>query len=150
MRDKDGVDAAFMICEMFAYYKTRGISLLTKLEQIQAEYGCCLNTLHSYAFEGSTGMHRMQAIMADLRRGVSEIGGLTVKTIKDYLLGLENLPSSNVLKYGLESGCSVVIRPSGTEPKLKVYLSVTGKNKTAAELLEKRLTADLERRIHET
>ena len=73
VRDKDAVDAAFLICEMFAWYKTRGISLMQRLNQLYAEYGYCLNTLHSYEFEGSAGFEKMQGIMARLprRRGAS-------------------------------------------------------------------------------
>ncbi len=144
VRDKDAVNAAFMICEMFAFYKTRRISLLEKLDEIYKTYGYCLNTLHSYEFPGSIGMQKMNEIMAGFHRGLDTIGGETVIKTEDYSQGLNGLPRSDVLKYYTESG-SVVIRPSGTEPKLKAYISVTAANKEAAEAVEQRITADLEK-----
>lgn len=146
VRDKDGVNAAFMIAEMFAFYKTRGISLLERLEALYAAYGFCLNTLHSYAFEGSAGMARMSRITAGLRRGVEAIGGEKVVRTEDYSAGLNGLPKSDVLKFCLDSG-SIVVRPSGTEPKLKVYISVTAQSRQQAEEVEGRLAADLEQRF---
>ena len=143
VRDKDGVDAAFMICEMFAFYKTRGISLLQKLEEIYAAYGYCMNTLHSYEFPGSAGMEKMQAIMQEFHGGLDTIGGEVVVKTEDYSVGLNGLPKSDVLKYYTESG-SVVVRPSGTEPKLKLYISVTAENREATEAVEKRICAELE------
>ena len=89
VRDKDGVDAAFMICEMFAYYKTRGVSLLDRLKEIYRDYGYCLNTLHSYEFPGSEGMQRMQGIMAGFHRGVDAIAGWEVLRVEDYSVGPE-------------------------------------------------------------
>lgn len=143
VRDKDAVNAAFMICEMFAFYKTRGISLIDKLEQLWETYGYCLNTLHSYEFPGSAGMTKMREIMYRMREGMDELGGLKVLTVTDYSAGIDGLPKSDVLKYVLQNDCSLVIRPSGTEPKLKVYISVSAENETAAQALEKRLNADL-------
>jgi phosphoglucomutase len=146
VRDKDGVDAAFLIAEMFAFYKTRGVSLLEKLDALYAQYGYCLNTLHSYTFPGSAGMEKMAAIMADFHRGLDEIGGERVLRTEDYSQGIHGLPKSDVLKFFTESG-SVVVRPSGTEPKLKAYLSVTAENREKAREIEKRLAADLERKF---
>ena len=146
VRDKDAVNAAFMICEMFAYYKTRGISLLDKLDEIYAAYGCCLNTLHAYEFPGSAGMERMQSIMAAFHDGLTEIAGQKVIRTEDYSQGLNGLPKSDVLKFFIENG-SVVVRPSGTEPKLKLYLSVTAVNREAAEAKEREITAELERKV---
>jgi len=139
VRDKDAVDAAFMICEMFAYYRTRGVSLLRRLAELYAEYGYCLNTLHSCEFDGSAGMERMTGIMASLRRGVGELGGLSVEETLDYLPGLDGLPASDVLKFRLAGGSSIVVRPSGTEPKLKAYFSVSAADRPAAQAVEKRL-----------
>ena len=124
-------------------YKTRGISLIDKLEQLWETYGYCLNTLHSYEFPGSAGMTKMREIMSRLREGMDELGGLKVLTVTDYSAGIDGLPKSDVLKYVLQDDCSLVIRPSGTEPKLKVYISVSAENETAARALEKRLNADL-------
>lgn len=146
VRDKDGVDAAFMICEMFAYYKIRGVSLLDRLNEIYRDYGYCLNTLHSFEFPGSEGMHRMQAIMEDFRQGVDEIAGKKVLRAEDYSAGLYGLPKSDVLKYFMKDS-SVVIRPSGTEPKLKLYISVTAANKTLAEAEEARIAEEMGERM---
>lgn len=143
VRDKDAVDAAFMICEMFAYYKTKGISLLGKLYEIYKTYGYCLNTLHSYEFDGSAGFEKMQEIMKKFHGPVEEIGGKRVIKCLDYSQGLDGLPKSNVLKFLLEDGCSVVVRPSGTEPKLKTYISITAGDKNKAEQLEKIMNQEL-------
>ena len=143
VRDKDAVDAAFMICEMFAYYKTHGISLLDKLNEIYATYGYCLNTLHSYEFDGSSGFAKMQNIMASFRSDISDIAGMKVKELLDYNKGLDGLPKSDVLKFILEGNCSVVVRPSGTEPKLKTYISVQAENREVAEEIEAKLDTRL-------
>ena len=144
VRDKDGVNAAYMICEMFAFYKTRGISLLQKLQEIYDIYGYCLNTLHSYEFDGSAGMARMQDIMKSFRSSITEIGGKKVLEVQDYSKGLRGLPKSDVLKFILEDNCSAVIRPSGTEPKLKSYISVTASDKSKAAETEKLIAESLE------
>ena len=136
VRDKDAVDAAFMICEMFAFYKTRGISLTEKLAEIYGRYGYCMNTLHSYEFEGAGGMLKMQEIMGAFREGLSDIAVIRVTETKDYAGGLDGLPASDVIKYMLEGGSSVVVRPSGTEPKLKTYISVTAEDRAAANETE--------------
>ena len=150
VRDKDGVNAAFMICEMFAFYKAQGISLLEKLEEIYREYGYCLNTLHSYEFPGSAGMEKMAEIMKIFHEGLESLGEKQVLRTEDYSVGLNGLPASDVLKYFYEGDGvtgSVVIRPSGTEPKLKAYISVTAADRTAAEAVEKQITEDLETRL---
>lgn len=142
VRDKDGVNGAYMICEMFSFYATRGMSLLEKLEELYKTYGYCLNTLHSYEFEGSAGFAKMQRIMASFRGDILSFGGKKVKTLLDYSQGLEGLPKSNVLKFMLEDNCSLVVRPSGTEPKLKVYISVTAENEEQANEIEKAISVD--------
>lgn len=146
VRDKDAVNAAFMICEMFAFYKTRGISLLDKLNELYATYGYCLNTLHSYEFDGSAGMQKMAEIMSGFHEGLEEIAGQKVERTEDYSVGLNGLPKSDVLKYFTASG-SVVVRPSGTEPKLKTYISVTAKDKAEADEIEAEISAELEKRL---
>lgn len=143
VRDKDAVDGAFLICEMFAYYRTRGISLLDKLNELYETYGYCLNTLHSFEFEGAAGFEKMQKIMADFRKGVDSFGGKKVVSCLDYSQGLDGLPKSDVLKFLLEDHCSVVVRPSGTEPKLKTYISVSAENSEAAKAGEKRIAEEL-------
>lgn len=143
VRDKDGVDAAYIICEMFSYYKTKGVSLLDKLNEIYSEYGYCLNTLHSYEFDGAVGFAKMQDIMAAFHKGIESIGPKKVLTVLDYSKGLDGLPKSDVLKYVLEDNCSVVVRPSGTEPKLKTYISVSAESREAAEAMEKQIVDSL-------
>lgn len=143
VRDKDGVNAAFMICEMFSYYKAQGISLLDKLNEIYGEYGYCLNTLHSYEFNGAAGFTKMQDIMAQFHKGLDEIGPKKVETVLDYSKGLDGLPKSDVLKYLLDGNCSVVVRPSGTEPKLKTYISVSAESREEAEAVEKLIVDSL-------
>lgn len=146
VRDKDAVNAAFIICEMFAFYKTRGISLLNKLNELYKNYGYCLNTLHSYEFPGSSGMQKMAEIMAGFHEGLNEVGGKKVIRTEDYSVGLNGLPKSDVLKFFTDCG-SIVIRPSGTEPKLKTYISVTAEDKQAAEIIEKKIITDIEKRL---
>ena len=148
VRDKDAVDASFLICEMFAWYKTRGIGLKQRLEQLYAEFGYCLNTLHSYQFEGSAGFARMQAIMAAFRDPIDSLGGRKVNKVLDYAPGLDGLPKSDVLKFLLD-GASVVVRPSGTEPKLKVYASVTAHDRETAAAEEAKLVGDVEKIINQ-
>lgn len=140
VRDKDGVNGASLICEMFSFYSAQGISLLDKLEELYQTYGYCLNTLHSYEFEGSAGLAKMQEIMQKFRSGVKDFAGKKVVELLDYAPGRDGLPKSNVLKFLLEDGCSVVVRPSGTEPKLKLYISVSAPDKSGAEAVESAIT----------
>ena len=146
VRDKDAVNAAFMICEMFAFYKTRDISLVQKLHEIYNNYGYCINTLHSYEFDGCEGMHKMTEIMSAFRSGLKEIAGQKVEKTEDYSSGIYGLPEADVLKFVTENG-SVVVRPSGTEPKLKIYISVAANNKKVAESLESSINSELLMRI---
>lgn len=143
VRDKDAVDGAFLICEMFAYYKSQGIGLWDKLQELYKKYGYCLNTLHSYSFEGAAGFEKMQKIMETLREGLTALGGRKVVKCLDYAEGLDGLPKSNVLKFLLEGNCSVVVRPSGTEPKMKAYISVSAVDENTARAEEKRLVEKL-------
>lgn len=143
VRDKDGVGATFLICEMFSFYKTRGVTLLDKLNEIYTRHGYCLNTLHSYEFVGVSGFEKMQSIMSEIRRNMESIGGRRVRQILDYRQELDGLPASDVVKFLLEDDCSVVVRPSGTEPKLKIYISVNAKNRHEAGILENRIIKSL-------
>lgn len=147
VRDKDGVGSAYMICEMFSYYASKGIRLLDKLEELYKMYGYCLNTLHSYAFEGSAGFAKMQNIMRGFRGDVVSFGGKKVVKLLDYEQGMDGLPKSDVLKFLLEDNGSIVVRPSGTEPKLKIYVSVTAKDKKTAEKIEAEIVKDAEKRF---
>ena len=124
VRDKDGVNGAYLIAEMFSFYKTKGVSLLDKLNELYCEYGFAHNTLQSYTFEGASGFAKMQEIMSKIREtGIETLNGVKVVKSLDYMEGLDGLPKSDVLKYYLADNSSVVIRPSGTEPKLKIYIS---------------------------
>ncbi len=143
VRDKDAVNASFLICEMFAYYKTRGISLIDKLSEIYAKFGYCLNTLYSYQFEGSAGFAKMQDIMKKVRAGLDSIGGYKVNKTLDYMTGIDGLPKADVLKYLADFG-SVVIRPSGTEPKLKAYITVTAETEAKAREIEQVIKAAMD------
>lgn len=153
VRDKDAVNGAYMICEMFTYYATRGISLLEKLDELFEKYGYCLNTLQSYEFEGSAGFAKMQEIMQYFHKNVgiglsvNTIGGLAIKEVLDYSQGLNGLPKSDVLKYLLKGNCSVVVRPSGTEPKLKTYISVSAGTKAEAVVQESKIVDELKQRF---
>lgn len=144
VRDKDAVDGAFMICEMFAYYKTQGIGLIEKLEELYQKYGYRLNTLHSYEFDGSAGAEKMKNIMAQFRGDIKSFGGKNVEKLIDYLPGVDGLPKSDVLKFILQDNCSVVVRPSGTEPKVKFYISISDASMNAAAEVEKKVLAELE------
>lgn len=144
VRDKDAVDAAFLICEMFAWYKTQGIGLLEKLNGLYAEYGYCLNKTNSYTFEGASGFEKMKQIMSAFRAKMEAFGGVKVLKTLDYLTGIDGLPSADVIKFLMENNCSVVIRPSGTEPKMKAYISVSAKDKAACEVIQQKIAADLE------
>lgn len=139
VRDKDAVGGALLICEMFAYYKSKGIGLWEKMQELYRTYGYCLNTLHTFEFEGAAGFKRMQEIMAFMREGIDNIGGIKVVDCMDYSKGLDGLPKSNVLKFLLADHCSAVIRPSGTEPKIKVYMSVSAGDMEAAARIEKKM-----------
>lgn len=144
VRDKDGVNGACMICEMFSYYATKGIGLLDKLDELYQMYGYCLNTLHSYEFDGSAGFVKMQKIMKAFRGDVEKFGNKKVLKFLDYAAGLDGLPKSDVLKFLLEDNCSIVIRPSGTEPKLKMYISVSAEDKETAEKTEEEICRSAE------
>ena len=144
VRDKDGVNGACMICEMFSYYATKGIGLLDKLDELYRMYGYCLNTLHSYEFDGSVGFVKMQKIMKAFRGDVEKFGNKKVLKLLDYAAGLDGLPKSDVLKFLLEDNCSIVIRPSGTEPKLKMYISVSAEDKETAEKTEEEICRSAE------
>ena len=130
VRDKDAVVASMLICEMAAYYRSIGSSLKERLEAIYAQYGRYLNKVDSFEFAGLTGMDKMAAIMQNLRNDPpAEIAGVKVTEARDYKKPEETgLPAANVLYYVLESGETVIVRPSGTEPKVKIYYTTKGKD----------------------
>ncbi len=143
VRDKDAVNGAYMICEMFAYYASKGISLLDKLDELYKTYGYTYNTLYSFEFDGSEGFKKMQDIMSKFRLGISSLGGKKVIKTLDYSKGLDGLPKSDVLKYYLEGNSSVVVRPSGTEPKLKTYISVSASSIEETKIQEEKIHNEL-------
>ena len=135
VRDKDAVIGSMLICEMAAYYRSIGSSIKERLEEIYAEYGRYLNKVDSFEFPGLSGMDKMAGIMNGLRENPpKEIGGYAVVKVTDYKKPEETgLPAANVLIYGLEGGATVVVRPSGTEPKIKTYFTTLGKDLAEAE-----------------
>ena len=138
-RDKDGVNAAMIICEMAAFYKTRGITLWQFMNSIYEKYGYFFNRLDNYAFEGAAGMQKMSDMMESLRNEPpKEINGSKVVWVGDYKTGKTTdgetgLPKSNVLSYRMESGDTVIVRPSGTEPKIKIYITAKANSREEAE-----------------
>ena len=140
VRDKDAVDGSMLICEMASYYKRQGKTLLDVMNGLYEKYGYYKNDLCNFGFEGEDGMKTMNNIMDTLRKNPpAEIAGAKVIGRSDYLEsvaygdkeGTIDLPKSNVLEYRMENGCKLIVRPSGTEPKIKIYLS--GKGATRAD-----------------
>jgi len=147
VRDKDGVGASLLICEMAAFCKSRGISLAEKLEELYRTYGYCLDTQHCYEFEGARGSEQMAEIMKRFRENPFFLGEKRIVSFLDYRDGLDGLPKSDVVRFSLEDGCSVVVRPSGTEPKIKVYVSVRGESRGAAAQAEGEIVKEIEQVI---
>lgn len=145
VRDKDAIIGSMLICEMAAYYRSIGSSIKEELDRIYAEYGRYLNKVDSYEFPGLSGMDKMAGIMQKLRQEPpTEFAGYKVVTVSDYHTGTRtelatgktetiDLPASNVLIYALEGGATVVVRPSGTEPKIKTYFTTLGKDLEEAQ-----------------
>lgn len=144
VRDKDAVNASLLICEMFCYYKKRDITLFDRLKELYRIYGFCKNSLYSYQFEGAQGAQEMQHIMYKLRDNIEHIGPARVEKTLDYLRGIHGLPASDVLKFDLDRRDTIVIRPSGTEPKIKVYISVNTPSEEEALQRERALVGALE------
>lgn len=156
VRDKDAVNASLLICEMFTYYKHEGKSLLDVLAALYARYGFYQSRLLSFTFEGSSGFAKMQSLMNEMRdKQPREIAGYAVEAVGDYQASTitkvngeqehVDLPKSNVLRFFLHGGLEAVIRPSGTEPKLKVYVTAIGetleKSRQSAEEISAFFTA---------
>lgn len=135
VRDKDAIIGSMLICEMAAYYRSIGSSIKERLEEIYAQYGRYLNIVDSFEFPGLSGMDKMAGIMNGLRENPpKEIGGYAVIKATDYRKSEETgLPAANVLIYALEGGATVVVRPSGTEPKIKTYFTTLGKDLAEAK-----------------
>ncbi len=127
VRDKDGVNASLLICEMFAHYKAKGRSLIQVLDSLYEEYGYFQESLQSITFEGASGAKKMADLMEKFRtEPPADIAGYKVLGVKDYEKGVGELPRSNVLEFNMEQDVNVLVRPSGTEPKIKMYYLVKG------------------------
>lgn len=160
VRDKDAVNASMLICEMAAYYRTKGISLIQARENMYNKYGMFYQTLYSFTFEGESGMKKMDSIMTSLRENPpTEIAGIPVVKFDDYKASTSKnissgevteitLPKSNVLAFFLDGGSKVIVRPSGTEPKIKTYLTAKQPTKAKAEILEKKLHEDFSKHFN--
>lgn len=156
-RDKDAVVACALICEMAAYYKSKGMSLYELMESIYQKHGMYLNALDNYAFKGSSGMAKMSEIMENLRNNPPKnISGMKVLSVSDFKKSEKtdtvtgeksviDLPSSNVLSYALENSCSVIVRPSGTEPKIKIYYTACAKNRDDAQKIKDSMSSDMKK-----
>lgn len=157
VRDKDAVVASMLVCEMAAYYKKQGKSLAEVIDGLYEEFGYYLNKTYSFEFGGAAGMHKMADIMTAVRDNTPKsIAGYDVVKVSDYLLRKEtdvatgsvtdiDLPKSNVIALHLADDNAVIIRPSGTEPKIKLYITSVGKDKdNAAEICEKLVVASKE------
>ena len=144
VRDKDAVNATLLICEAAAWYAQQGMTLLDAMEALYREFGYYRNGLCSFTFEGESGMHAMQRLMEQLRDcPPAEIGGYRVEQAVDYNVegGYHGLPQADVLEYTLASGHKFMVRPSGTEPKIKVYLSAVGASEAEADGINETLAA---------
>ncbi len=143
-RDKDAVVGSMLICEMTAYYRSKGKTLIQVLDELAKKYGVYLNTLLNFTFEGADGMERMKQIMSNLRKTVpAKIAGKDIVSVSDYSSSETrntatgevtpiNLPKSNVVEFILSDGSGVIVRPSGTEPKIKLYITSVSDSKAAA------------------
>lgn len=150
-RDKDAVVASMLICEMAAYYKTKNMNLVDVMESLYEEFGFYANVVESYTFEGASGMEKMASIMDGLRANApSKIAGYDVVSVSDYETSKTvfangradekiELPKSNVLAYGLTDGNKLIVRPSGTEPKIKAYITAVGKSREEADSIAAKL-----------
>ena len=158
VRDKDAVVASMLICEMAAYYRKQGKTLANVIDEIYKEYGYYRNTTLSFEFEGASGMKKLQEIMSDLRENpLKTINGRTVKTIYDYLKSEEkdvetgkitpiDLPKSNVLHFCL-GGDAVIVRPSGTEPKIKLYITSIGNSEQESIEIAEKMAEDVKSQL---
>lgn len=159
VRDKDAVNASLMICEMAAYYKKNGLTLYQALENLYKKHGRYLNSQDNIGFEGAAGMKKMQEIMSSLRENPPKtLGGLEVVRISDYedstTRDLKNgtmteifLPKADVLIFDLEKDNQVVVRPSGTEPKIKVYYTAKADDLDGAKALTQKLSKDVKEKF---
>lgn len=154
VRDKDGVNASMLICEMAAYYKSLGKDLITVLDDIYKEYGYCLCVQKSFSCEGQTGMAKIKGMMNSLKENPpKQMCGIAVTEFKDYSISLckntvngsetvINLPKADVVSFTLADGSLVIVRPSGTEPKIKLYVNAMGETESQADKNRANLLAE--------
>ena len=141
VRDKDAVNAVMLACETAAYYAEKGMSLLDALNALYAEFGFYRNALYGFTFEGEAGMKAMQNVMGNLREAAKnrntgmQIAGIAVKEMIDYQNDETGQPKENMLEFQLENGAKLIVRPSGTEPKMKVYLSIVGTSEAGVDAI---------------
>ena len=142
VRDKDAIIGSMLICEMAAYYRSIGSSIKERLEEIYSQYGRYLNKVDSYEFPGLSGMDKMAGIMSSLReKAPEEFAGHKIVKVTDYGDSVATgLPKANVLRYDLDDGAVVIIRPSGTEPKIKAYFTTKGADLAEAQAEKDALT----------
>ena len=143
VRDKDAVVASMLICEMAAYYRSIGSSIKARLEEIYETYGHYLNAVDSFEFPGLSGMEKMSGIMEALRKNPpKELAGYAVTKVTDFEQAeTTGLPRANILLFALENGETVIVRPSGTEPKIKTYFTTKGKGMDEAKKEKEKLAA---------
>ena len=143
VRDKDAVNASMLCCEMTAWYKTKGMTLVQAMDALYAKYGFYRNDLASFTFEGAEGMQKMAEIMDNLRKNPpAALDGSKVTGVVDYNTGVNGLPASNVLEFQTDTA-KVLVRPSGTEPKVKVYLSSRASSMEHAAQANQRILQEL-------
>lgn len=150
VRDKDAIVASALICEMVCYYKEKGKTLVDAIEEIYNEFGFYKNLTVGFTFKGSDGESKMKHIMDNLRQNVPySFANLKVINVIDYLLQNvdESLPKSNVISYELENGNSIIIRPSGTEPKIKIYITAVSNSSKQAEILSQEIIEDVKEKL---
>ena len=136
VRDKEAVSTSLLIAEVCSYYKAQGKTLVDALNDIYEEYGYYYHKLFNFYFDGAAGFTKMVNLMASLREHpITEIAGLKVLEMIDYNKGIDDLPKADVVTYKLEEGSQIIIRPSGTEPKLKVYATAVGNRKASEEIV---------------
>lgn len=136
VRDKDAVNASLLICQMAQDYKLRGMNLAQAMRALYEKHGWWLNRTASVSFPGAAGAETMRSIMAKLReQAPSELAGRAVEAVVDYEGGVNGLPSANVVEFDVEGGNKVIVRPSGTEPKIKLYVFAKDADRAAADAL---------------
>lgn len=147
-RDKDAVVASMLICEMAEYYRTKGKNLYRAMQDIYKTYGYHHNRTLSFTFEGSAGAQKMSDLMSAFRMtALSTVGDFVVESIVDYKEGVGTLPPANVIEFVLEGGSKAIVRPSGTEPKIKVYVFAVGKSAEEAEEIADVISSDMSGRM---